>query len=892
MQTFRILTLLALMLQAAPALPQTAPKPALPIAAISALAPEPSSAPAMPPHTLQAVRLRPFADSFRLIFLFDRVAPYTLREDLAQQRATIEFMNSALSSLPAELAQIKDARLAGIWLKQHDSGLVTLELRFPAAAMRIEHFALDDPPAVVVDLFRTDGDVMRLTSAPEVVTVSTTGPPPIEEAQAPMVPLGAIRITSGTHGSILPALPVSTPAAEEAPKAPEAAAAADEATTTSRNGEPTVQTAALHRGEAGPLDADYEYFPLSALHLQSPAGLAIREAFLARRWATVVKDGLLYLEYNRINPETGDILFMVAESKWQLSKASPDQPIADMLNLYQQASRTDDRGDLGAFSAYRQAQAHVLMSDPESALAALDRAITSTQEAIRQRSLMMRIQALESLHRYDAALAALKLALEHAATTSEKANLMIREGCIKTVSKDYKGAWTSFHEANRLSPNWLASNMEAAKSVTRTAMEVGQLDQALQTVTYLINSQYFADEELWNLTLLYAEILTRQKDLKMAENVYFLLFRKAAQTAKGIDVRKKMLEIYPNDLVDSEGRYCMVLVEKGKIPQAMNELNRAYIEALHDGAPATRLEPAMQLVVPLYLDYAVAHDMPIEAINTWKYYSHATSSAPLRRRCLAPLADAFEKLELYDEALPLIRELRGDRPTNGTATPPELLLQEARLEVRLKNPARGIPLLEGLQQTGFAPQRQLELYDLLADAYLKAGRPLEAAQALQTLADIGGCPPSRRNEALCQAGEIFLGKGMPRQTIELGLKGLIFEKQALEKSANATDNAAGGHALRLMLAKAYLACGDPARQRIVLEDLLRRPGLPVEQKTLAEIMLSNNQRQNGQLPDVEQLYQAIKNDPAADADWRKSADQMQRIMDWNRRHPDQSIEMK
>lgn len=891
MHPIRILTPLALFLQAALALPQAPPAPAAP--ALPATMPAVAPTPAAAPHTLQAVRLRPMADSYRLIFLFDRVAPYTLREDLVQQRATIEFMNSTLSSLPSELAQLKDPHLSGIWLKQHDGGLVTLELRFPSAAMRMEHFSLDDPPAVVVDLYRTDGDVVRLNSAPAESTVSTTG---ASSSEGPAVPLsGAPRIFSGARGSILPqaatgaglstaTLQTSHTAAAE-PTATEAPNAAN------LNGEPTVQTAALRRGEAGPLDADYEYFPLSALKLQSPAGKAIREAFQARRWATVVKDGLLYLEYNRINPETGDILFMIAESKWQLSK-SPNQSVADMLNLYQQASRTDDRGDLGAFSAYRQAQAHLLLGDWDSALLQLERAAGSSQEAIRQRSLLMRIQALDSLRRYQSALVAVQEALKTSATNSERANLYVREGNIKTSMGNYTGAWDSFVEATRANPEWLPSNLDGAKALARAAMESGRYDYARKTVTYLIDSKYFAEEEQWNLTLLYAEILTRQKDLKFAEEVYFVLFR-MAQTEKGKDVRRKMLAVYPNDLVDSEGRYCILLVMQGKVPQAMNELNRAYFEALHDGAPAERLAPAMQVVVPLYLDYAVAHDMPIEAINTWKYYSHATSSAPLRRRCLAPLSAAFEKIELYNEALPLVRELRHDlATTTSTLSALDLEIAEARLEIKLKNPGAAIPLLEGIQQARTAPEHQGELYELLADAYQKSGRPLEAAQALQSLADIGGIALARRNEILCQAGEIFLGKGMPRQTIELGLKGLLFEKQALEKASGLGDDAAGGYALRLMLAKAYLATGDLARQHIVLEDLLRRTGLSVEQKTLAEIMLSNNQRQTDQLSDVEQLYQTIRNDPAADADWRKSAEQMQRIMDWNRRHPDQQIDLK
>jgi lipopolysaccharide biosynthesis regulator YciM len=87
------------------------------------------------------------------------------------------------------------------------------------------------------------------------------------------------------------------------------------------------------------------------------------------------------------------------------------------------------------------------------------------------------------------------------------------------------------------------------------------------------------------------------------------------------------------------------------------------------------------------------------------------------------------------------------------------------------------------------------------------------------------------------------------------------------------------------------AQGDLARQKIVLDDLLRRPGVSPEQKTVAEIMLSNNRRQAGQLDQAEQLYQSVKGNPKADANWRGSADQLQKMIEWNRKHPDRPIDL-
>lgn len=926
MRSILSLTLLLLLLQPAPA-PAWAEAESTQSAA-------PSAAAAAAPHTLKAVRLRPTADAFRLIFIFDRPAPYTLREELAGQRATLEFMNAALASLPAELSRVKDPRLTGVWLKQQDSGLVTLELRFPTAAIRLDHFAMDDPAAVVIDIFRTDGDAAIITSAPEETTLTpqaeaaspaplpaetpaqlphpTPALPPAEATPAadpalppavPALPPSALPrpalppgMVTGSHGSALPSAAAPLPAVPAAHASAPVATAKVQIAAPHADEHPIQRTpGALRRGEAEPLDADYEFFPLSALRLTSPGPKAIRDAFLERRWATVVNSGLMYLQNNKMDQETAAVLYLMAEARWQLSRGRGDESLADMVNWFQQARSVDPSGDLGAFAAWRQAQAAMFIDDFDTALARATDAASSSAEAIRKQSMLMRIACLERMRRYPQALQLIAQAGAQTSSTAQRASLLVKEGTMRTGMGDYAGAWEAYKRATEIDPKWISLDMEGGKSFARTALETNHLTDARIAVEFIIDS-FSSDEEKVRLLLLYAEILVRQGDLRTAEDIYYTMLRNIERTAKGAEVRKKMLSLYPNEMLDGQGRYCTLLAREGKVAEAMSELNKAYNTYLREGGPVDRLDPAMQVVVPLYMEYAMAHRNPYEVVKIWKYFGHsAAKNEPLRRRCLAPLADALEALDLNKEALQIVSELREDRPTSGTASPLDLAIQDARLRLKNGSPERAAQLLEDLQTMDGGPDRQAAIGELLVEAYQKANRPLEAAQALQALAEAPGVAPARRSEALLQAGEIFLERKMPAQTVELGLKCLLREKQELEKAqAQEGDppDPVRANALRLLLARAYQASGDMARERVVLEDFLARPGITPEQKTRAEIMLSDNQRLSGQLDDVERLYQAVKGDAAADADWRKAADQMQRMLDWNRRHPDQPIDVQ
>lgn len=890
-------TLLLWTLQATALTAAEAPAPALPPVAT----PEASPAAALASrHVLQAVRLRPYADSLRLIFLFDHPAPYTLKEDLAGQRATLEFLNSALSSLPAELAQIKDPRLSGVWLKQHDGGLVTLELRFPTAAVRLEHFAMEDPAAVVIDVFRTDGEVARISAAPEETTLT---PPPAaaethltsETQPALPQPRPAIPMATGSRGSVLP-LPEAQP--DPAPAVP-LPAATPETTATAhleQAAPPTVRVPlntppanTLTHGESDPLDADYDYFPLSALRLSTPAALAVRDDFLGRRWATVIKDGLQFMEKNKMGPETGDVLHMIAEATWQLSALRPQEPLTDVMNMYQQAMRVNGSGDLGAFAASRLASAAMLGHDFGTALGYLSRAATSSREAVRRNATLMHIQSLEAMHNYDQALTAIKSAIAQTSATGQQVKLLVKAGDILAAKADYPAAWASYQQASTLDPKFLNLYVKSGLGLVRTALETGHLEEAKAAV--LITFNFYEDEDLVNLSLLYAEVLRRLGNVDAAEEAYFTTLRSIETRPNGPEILQRMYKRYPDELLAGESRYGMLFLQTGQVRESMAELKRAYDTAQREGLPLARLETAFQSVLPIFMEQSVSRDRPSDAFEAWRAYHHLATSDTLRRRCLFPLARALEKLNLYTDALKVVRELRENTTTSDTVAPGDLALQEGRLLLKSGAAAQAVPLLEELQRQEPDGERQTALYALLAEAYLKANMSLEAAQALQSLAALPGVPIDRRIDNLRQAGEIFLQNAMPVQSIELGLKGLLQEKQAQEKPSPPTLDPAGGNALRLMLAKAYQAHGEVNRQQIVLDDLLRRPGVTPEQKAEIQILLSGSQRQEGRISDAEEIYKAVAADPAAEANWRDSATQMQKMIEWNRKHPDQLIDL-
>ena len=878
-----------------------------------------------PPHELKGVRLKPLADSLRVIFLLDGATPYTLREDPAHQRAELDLINAKVAYLPADLARVEDPRLSGIWLKQLDPGLVTLELRFPSTQMRVEHFALTDPPAIVLDLYRTDLTAVQLAPV-KAAKASTDQTSPTQPTLTPLGELKPARAQEpvvtpvvGSHGSVVPTFemdpattestlpsPKETPAlppqAVESEKTPAVPLQAVESKTTStlvvNSDTPTSrpmaalpgvnreETSSTLTGEMSNLNISYDFFPVSALRTSSSLAEEIRQDFLGHRWANVIEKGMQYLKLNRINQETSSVLYMMAEAKWQLGNSWKHPPYRDMMNFYQQALRTHSGDDLGAFGNWRMAQICSRMQDHLSASTCLDRAMGSTERVVRERALLLKIQTLGALRDYGQALALGQGIEQKISDPGSLVKFYVQEGTIRLDQGDAEGAWGAFEKATAVDPKWTSMDPAGCENMAKAALQSNRLAQAREYLEYLNQSfPHRGDSEAIKLSLLYADVLARQGDTATAEATYAELLIGLGATNQGAAIQKRMLQLHPDVMTEGEGRYCMLLWRQGKIKEAMKELNRAYQQCLREGIPTTSLDPLVSTILPPFMERSAALKQSLEVVQGWRIYNHTIKDLKVRRRCQKPLADALEDLGLYRDAIDLIEQLRQDSVTSTSLASSDLDLQEARLHRLKGSPKKAIPLLEGVLALNSEPAMEQSIYQELAKVYLANGQPLEAAQAYQSLANTAGVDSPAMGDALLQAGEIFLKQGMPMQTIELALKALIYERQMHEQMSEAGWPASTGIALRLILARAYLAREDTAREAIILEDILKQPKLTKEEKAQARLMLGDAYRMMGRTIEAEQIYQEQAGDDKTPEPWRGTASQALKVIQWNREHP-------
>jgi hypothetical protein len=483
-------------------------------------------------------------------------------------------------------------------------------------------------------------------------------------------------------------------------------------------------------------------------------------------------------------------------------------------------------------------------------------------------------------------------ALDQQATDTEtRLALRLREGSIRLDKGDAAGALASYEEASKLDPKWIDLDLEGGSAMARAALAAGRLDRARALAESMINdASYQNEDQRVQLALLYADILARQGDLSTAEEMYAKLLIEVGQTPKGAAIQKKMMDLHPQDMIEGVGHYCTLLWRRGQIRPAMAELNHAYQQSLRGGVSTAPLAEAIEQIVPSFMEDAVPSGHASEALQAWNAYGQSIKSPTQARRCALALADALEALGLDEVALDHTIQLRQETPPGEGSTAARLALKQARLLNKLERPAEALPLLETLDGSCKDPALLAQIDQQLATACLKTGQPLEAAQVWQNLSRRPGVAPKAAGEALAHAGELFLDQGLPVQTLELGLQGLLLEKQWLEQPAVGAWDPATGNALRLMLARAYQARGDFLRAMIVLDDASKRSGLTRDEKAQATLMMGDCRRRLGQGEAAVQAYQALAGDPGAPGPWRASAGQWLKVLAWDRDNPQWKIE--
>ena len=816
----------------------------------AAAQPNPSaSAPTSAPQLLD-VRLRPLGDSLRIIFPLTNQAAYSVKSELASRRVRIDFIGAEIRFLPPELNRVGLPWLDGIWLASSPPGIATLELRLPSPRMRITHFALTDPPAVVIDLFREDQPWVH-------TTVASDGPLP------------AVRL----------------PASDEDRSSSASA---------SLGNSPVAQEPV---NEIRLIDADYDYFPISQHEFRSAEANEVLDDFLARRWAHVVRKGIEYLKTKPINPdETGFLLHLVAEARWRLGRDTFPQPLDEMRNYYEQALRVAGAGDLGAFAHWRLAQLAGQMHDFDRALQHLRQAAATSQPAQQLRVELLRVQALRAARKTNPALKQIQALLAGAAlpngvelSNEQRVELLLDRGDILTETGQFEAAWQAYQEARKIDPAWLSLNPDSGELMALAAAEIGELTTARQTLEYI--NQHFSyreDERKVALALQFADVLERLGDLDAAEGTYAALLAELGDTPKGAAVERRMLKVFPDRVVGGETRYCRLLWRRGKLTQAMTELDRVWNLCLREGISTEPLRELVGKIVPDFIAFCARHDQPFAAVQAWNLYQASIGNSAARQSCMPPLIESLALLNLNDEALRqlLLYEQHATADAEDSA---RLALLKAQLLSRLERTVEAIELIEKNLARIDDPDQSAKALRLLAEAYSAEDRPLEAAQAWQALAEVNPADSTTVGEASLRAGEIFLEQAMPLQAMEIGLKALFHEQQHLDQGLPVTWAPEVRDGLLLMLAKAYRARGDQQRALILLDEYLARPSITAGEAAFARRMVAECHREAGRLDASRAAYEAILADERAPAPWPQIARRALDELSWNEQNPQWSI---
>jgi tetratricopeptide (TPR) repeat protein len=826
------------------------------------------------PRQLLGVRLRPEGPVLRLVFLFDAPTAYNLRREPDSDRVVLELINARISYLPPEMARLNDPRIEGIWIRRIEPGLATLELRLPSPAIHLEHFALTDPPALIVDLSDPSRAITRVDSP----RIAAALPPAMPESRE------LIRVGGGAVVPIdwLDALPTAhapssdTLAAAVVPALPDMSV---EETTFSmtvytRQAEPTPEPL-----DVDPRSIDFEGFPIESIDVGSPLAREIFDDFLARRWAMVVDKALTHLKNNPINKESIDVLYLMAEARWQLGQLSLDPPMNDIMNFYEQALHAHDNGPLGAFGHARLAQAYEQLQDGRSALYQVDLALDGANDLQLLGWALLKARLLALVGQENEALRLLERLDKQDLGIAEQVEVAKLIGAVRLQTGDAEGAWKSYERATALDPGWTNLDFGNWEKLAIAARDTGHYRQAASHVQELLRNYGNRDKsENYKLLLLHAELLERLGDTDVAEQTYATVLREFGKSLSGAEIQSKTRKQFPLEVLQSEGRYCMILWRRGKYAQAMGELHRTHNHCLREGIDPKPLQPIIETVLPDFMRSALEENQPFETAQAWRLYNHFVEAPKQREACLDPLGEGLERLGLYPEALQLMHQHRGAQPTA------ERVLREGRLLLVAGEVEKARVLLEKPLPTLATRTQQAEADFLLAKVYGRLGEPLQAAQAFQAVAENPHAPIEDRGTAFLTAGNLFLDAGLPLQSIELGIKAIMLEGDARNNDPPAW-NAATGNALRLMLAQSYLARGDTPRGDILLEYYLARPEGSAGDRAMARLLAAQTRRRLGRLEDAIAHCQAVLDNEATPRLYADQARTLIKLLAWDKDHP-------
>lgn len=831
-------------------------------------------------HVLRDVRIRQLPDVLRVILVFDRTAPYVVRRDDQQPRVWLDLINTRVEFLAPELSRILDDRLAGIWLRRQSEAMATLEFRFYSAKTKIEDFSLADPPVVVIDIAREDQPEYRVKPAP----AQSASPHVYAAPGGPIVSARWLDLPETATVKI-----AATPPS----------AAAETKTANQPTSDALAVTAAAVKEEVHPIQVDYDYFPVHTIEVGTQLGQESLKMFLDRRWGTamngeggVLNKGLHYLESNPVSKESVAILHMMAEARFQLGAKSKPRPLTDMINFYEQAVRAGDGGELGAFGHWRLGQLYREISNDQVAIEHLREAMKSPEPVVRRRASLLAARAMIAQRHYGDALGLLDTLDPKLIDDPTRLQIDLCRGMALVGAGRHEAAWKAFDDASKLDGQWMHREADALESLIEASLKTGRLAEAGKYIEF--TNDVFGndrDDRRMRLLLLYAEVLAARGDQKNAIEAYNECLVHLGQSPKGAEVQKRLLAMHPEAVVRGETNYCELLWRHGDVREAMTELDRAWKQCLREGIDTRGLESAARSILPAFMELAMRTGHPYDAMQGWRLFGHTVTANEDRQRCFRSLVDSLEQLGLYFEALRTIKIMEDDgAPLSGPAAW-RMKIQAARINYRMGDYVMTISRLEDVLGEPLGDDPRRAAYEYLARSYAATDRPLDAAQAWQLLASTPGLDSDLLAASLTESGRLFLEAGMPMQTIELSLKGLVHEKQSTEAGREPWPEKISID-LRLMLARAYRESGDITRAMIAGEDLLGRDDLPSDVSAQARLMMASCRQRLNQTREALDDYEAVAKDPNTPAPWRQYAQVVVNSIRWDLTHPTWKLDWK
>ncbi|MCE5229682.1 hypothetical protein LLG95_08810 [bacterium] len=854
------------------------------------VAPTTTTAPA---HILRDIRIRQLPDALRVILVFDRPAPYVIRRDDQQPRIWLDLINTRVEFLAPELSRIHDDRLAGIWLRRQADAMATLEFRLYSMRTKIEDFSLTDPAVVVLDITREDQPQYRVkpaqTPAATTPVYDTPGGAIVSARWLDLPETATVRISSAPT--------TSTAAQPQTTSTLTLVARANTTATPTR--EAVLVTPGAIKEEIHPIQRDYDYFPVHTVEVGSQLGQETLDMFLDRRWGSAMKGeggvlnkGLRYLESNPINKETISILYMMAEARFQLGSQAKSRPMTDMINFYEQAIRAGDGGELGAFGHWRLGQLYHQISNNQVAIEHLRDAMKSPEPVIRRRASILAARSMIAESHFGDALALLDSIDPKLIDDPTRLQIGLCRGMALVGTKQHELAWKAFEEATNLDPQWTRREADPLEALVEAALTTGRLDEARKYIEFM-NDVFGSDRDdrRMRLILLYADVLAAKGDEQTAIEAYNTILVQLGNSPKGADIQRRMIALRSDAIVRGETNYCMLLYRRGEIREAMAELDRAWKQCVREGIDTRGLTNAVRSILPPFMELAMQTGHPFDALQGWRLYGHVIDKAEDRRRCFRPLVDSLEQLGLYREALRTIKLMEDGNAEQAGPAAWRMKIQAARINYYLGDKVMTISRLEQVLGEPLNDELRRAAYEYLARSYSATNRPLDAAQAWQLLASTPGLEPDLLATALTESGRLFMEAGMPMQTIELALKGLVQEQQSAEAGHEAW-RAKTSIELRLLLAQAYRLTGDATRATIAADDLLARHDLQPEVAAQARLLMASCRQRLNQTREALEDYESVARDPATPAPWRQYARVVANSLRWDLSHPNWKLEWK